>query len=120
MPHAKSDSNPITDRFPGAALLLIGGTMAYFFLLKPYHDMVAGADEVEFSFKYVVIGPALALVGLIQLLLGAHAASWLGRDGKFTVKSVIVGIVVVAFAIGCWFWLDGQATALGYSETSRY
>jgi hypothetical protein len=120
MPKAKTGSNPITDRFPGAALLLMGGTMAYFFLLKPYQEMVAGADQVEFGFKSAVIGPAIAIAGLIQLVLGARAKSWLGSDGEITWKGVLVTIVVLAFATGCWFWLDAQATALGYTESSRY
>ena len=103
-------------RLIGAAIMLAGGGLTYYFVVMPYLAMQAGANEVEFGPKSAAIGPALVMVGLILLVLGPRTAVVFSKDGKDKWKTWVAGILIAVVAFGSYVWLDTQATALGYVD----
>jgi hypothetical protein len=104
------------ERAYGVLLLLIGAFATYYFILSPYLDMQSGAEEVEFGLKTAVLGPVAASFGGLQVVLGRRAAELLGRgEYDMTWRSYAILAAMFGTGLGAYFWLQAQASALGYA-----
>lgn len=102
------------ERILGAVFAVAGLGLLYHFVYSPWTDMVIGASQVQYSFKSVIVGPLCIFIGLVQLIFGARAPYLLGRAGGLRIKSLLVGLGVFAASASVYFWLNYQATILGY------
>lgn len=110
-----SKAGDLNERFLGCFCTLCGFAAGYAFLYRPYVDMLAGVPSVDLRYNAALLGPLLVGLGIVQMMLGARAPVLLGRSGLVTWRTLAIAAPILAIAFGAAYWLQLQATALGYA-----
>jgi len=108
-------SDDLKIRGMGAGLTAIGAALGWWLILGPWRQAMAGAPEVEVYEKAFFVAPLALLLGLAFLIFGARLPLR-GADKPTQQRAGLMIFAVVATIGGlCYWWLNSQFAALGYS-----
>jgi hypothetical protein len=101
-------------RLAGAALVVLGLAVAWFFLLGPLQEAQRGVADVSYSLKAFWFVPLSVVFGIGFLIAGSRLEYRTADHKNFTLSGWIMFIIAAALAAGGYFWFQQQFSALGY------
>ncbi len=105
----------IKARLGGLFLLLVGGGLGWYFMLKPLQAAQNHAAEVSYSLKAFVLVPFCLVFGLAFLVMGGGLQYRNAARKNLTPLGWALFVIGGILAAACFFWFKQQFTALGYS-----
>ncbi len=103
----------LSDRVAGVFLLLFGGVLGYFGIVRPYMGALAHEADISLSFKLVAAFPLVFGLGLIYALYG-RAVEVFGPLQTPKRAAIFLGLVLLGLGIGLYFALSSHLGAVGY------
>ena len=109
-------------RAGGLALAAIGGFLLKIGFLDVLRDAEGGASSVSTSMKAVLVAPAMMLLGLLLMVMGAPGDGSTGIGRHFTNASdrrlkplgwVLVGLALLPGFV-MYLWLQSRLSELGF------
>lgn len=104
------------NRYKGGLFLIIIGAIAmYFFIYAPIEEMKKQI-EIDYSFKGILIGPALFVMG-IYVLIFTNGGKFSIQDLSDKEKKTFYSAFAVGFAFGflALYWFKNQLALHGYN-----
>jgi hypothetical protein len=102
----------------GVFLLLVGLFCSYYFIYSPVEEIKLG-NNIDYSFKGILIGPALFVVGIYLLVFtngGKFSIQNLSpKEKKIFYFSLLIGLALGFLAL---YWVNYNLEMYGY-ETSN-
>jgi len=102
----------------GIFLLLVGLFCSYYFIYSPVEEIKLG-NTIDYSFKGILIGPALFVVGIYLLVFT--------NGGKFSIqnlapkeKKIFYFALVLGLALGflALYWVNYTLESYGYDTSN--
>jgi hypothetical protein len=86
-------------RLAGLAITLVALAVCYWLIAIPIQDAAAHARQIDVHFKAMICPVAVAVVGLLVMVVGSSLKSWV-QSSPTIGKAVGIGILAFALIIG--------------------
>jgi hypothetical protein len=101
-------------RAGGLLLVILGGMVAWFFLLGPLREAQAGVPEIRYQLKGFLLVPLCVVFGAAFLLGGSGLNYRDVERRQLTLTGwLLFAVIAVLTAVGYW-WLQREFAELGY------
>lgn len=102
----------------GAFLILVGLFCSYYFIYSPVEEIKSG-NNIDYSFKGILIGPALFVVG-IYLLIFTNGAKFSIQNLSSNEKRIFYFAVLLGLALGflALYWVNYNLEIYGYDTSN--
>lgn len=102
----------------GLFLVFVGSFSMYYFIYLPFEEMKQGGD-IDYSFKGILIGPAIFVMGIYVLLFtpgGKFSLQNLSsKEKKIFYFALLLGFILGFFAL---YWVNNELTIYGYDTSN--
>ncbi|MGB4812092.1 MAG: hypothetical protein WBP13_06380 [Methylophilaceae bacterium] len=117
MYHNKLSRDPAKKKFlMGAGLTVMGLAMGYYFVYLKVLDILNHAEQVNYSYKAMLISPLCIVFGLYYMLCRPSGANaWKEMESKDKPFFVITMILAFGSFGGLWYWFELLLKQNGYS-----
>jgi hypothetical protein len=102
----------------GVFLLLVGLFCSYYFIYSPVEAIKLG-NNIDYSFKGILIGPALFVVG-IYLLVFTNGGKFSVQDLSPKQKKIFYFALLLGLALGflALYWVNYNLEIYGYDTSN--
>lgn len=118
MENSSANLSLIKKLLGGVFLLLVGLFCSYYFIYSPVEEIKLG-NTIDYSFKGILIGPALFVVG-IYLLVFTNGGKFSIQDLSSKEKKIFYFAVLLGFALGflALYWVNYNLELYGYDTSN--
>jgi hypothetical protein len=104
-------------RLQGTTMLVVGLAIGYFSIIRPLQQAYDHAPEVSLSFKLAFLSPALALFGILAIIVPSITTDrsfMMKGPNKLSFYGWMLVIVMAIVAFGTYYLLDQKIGSMGY------
>jgi len=102
-------------RIAGLVSIGLGAVLAWFFVLAPLRAAQAGAPEITYYTKALILAAFCLVFGLAFLLFGQRFNYRDVQKKSLTRAGWVMFAIGSAVAAAGWWWFEQQFSALGYA-----